>query len=76
MGDLIDTTPKDIISRVYLEQKMFETWYHGRTVLLGDACHKMLPSAGQGKKKETKQSFPLQRLLSLLLKGQKKRLIS
>ncbi|KAI8346519.1 hypothetical protein B0O80DRAFT_503426 [Mortierella sp. GBAus27b] len=48
IGDLIDATPKEMISRVFLEEKMFETWYHGRTVLIGDACHKMLPSGGQG----------------------------
>ncbi|KAI1299078.1 hypothetical protein EDD11_006498 [Mortierella claussenii] len=48
IGDLIDATPRDMISRVFLEEKMFETWYHGRTVLIGDACHKMLPSGGQG----------------------------
>ncbi|GJJ74444.1 hypothetical protein EMPS_06802 [Entomortierella parvispora] len=48
LGDLIEATPKDLISKVVLEEKMFETWYHDRTVLLGDACHKMMPSAGQG----------------------------
>ncbi|KAG0366596.1 hypothetical protein BC939DRAFT_482450 [Gamsiella multidivaricata] len=48
MGDLIDATPKETISRVYLEDKVFETWSHKRTVLIGDACHKLLPSAGQG----------------------------
>ncbi|KAG0035398.1 hypothetical protein BGZ82_005290 [Podila clonocystis] len=40
IGDLIDRTPKDRISKVTLEEKLFETWSHGRTVLLGDACHK------------------------------------
>ncbi|KAF9963800.1 hypothetical protein BGZ65_011256 [Modicella reniformis] len=48
MGDLIDATPKDRISRVFLEEKLFETWYYGRIVLIGDACHKMLPSGGSG----------------------------
>ncbi|KAF9353013.1 hypothetical protein BGX26_009219 [Mortierella sp. AD094] len=48
MGDLIDATPKEGISRVFLEDKLFETWHHGRTVLIGDACHKLLPSSGQG----------------------------
>ncbi|KAF9371874.1 hypothetical protein CPC16_002789, partial [Podila verticillata] len=36
MGDLIDKTPKDMISKVMLEEKIFETWFGGRTVLLGD----------------------------------------
>ncbi|KAG0247283.1 hypothetical protein BG011_001732 [Mortierella polycephala] len=48
MGDLIDATPKDLISRVFLGEELFKTWYLGRTILIGDACHKMLPSAGQG----------------------------
>ncbi|KAF9338645.1 hypothetical protein BGZ91_008314 [Linnemannia elongata] len=48
LGDLIDATPRDNISRVFLEDKMFETWHHGRTVLIGDACHKLLPSSGLG----------------------------
>ncbi|KAF9967565.1 hypothetical protein BGZ70_009032 [Mortierella alpina] len=48
MGELIDVTPRETISKVMLEEKLFETWHHGRTALLGDACHKMLPSAGQG----------------------------
>ncbi|KAF9415988.1 hypothetical protein BGZ76_004724, partial [Entomortierella beljakovae] len=48
MGELIDATPKSAISTVYLEERLFETWYHGRTVLIGDACHKMLPQSGQG----------------------------
>ncbi|KAK3841745.1 MAG: hypothetical protein J3R72DRAFT_475402 [Linnemannia gamsii] len=48
MGDLIDATPKESISKVMLEEKLFDTWYHNRTVLIGDSCHKMLPNAGRG----------------------------
>ncbi|KAF9391211.1 hypothetical protein BGX21_011293 [Mortierella sp. AD011] len=48
MQDLFDATPKNLISKVFLEEKVFQTWHHGRTVLLGDACHKLLPGAGQG----------------------------
>lgn len=36
LGNLIDATPPELISRVFLEDKLFETWTHGRTVLIGD----------------------------------------
>ena len=36
MGDIYDWTPKEQISKVKLEEKVFQTWHSGRTVLLGD----------------------------------------
>ncbi|KAF9320553.1 hypothetical protein BG003_005736 [Podila horticola] len=48
IGDLMDRTPKDLISKVVLEEKVFDTWYDRRPVLLGDACHKLNPAAGAG----------------------------
>lgn len=36
LGDLIYMTPKELISKVALEEKVFETWYSGRIVLMGD----------------------------------------
>ncbi|KAF9363562.1 hypothetical protein BGX34_003811 [Mortierella sp. NVP85] len=48
LGEFIDATPRNRISKVFLEEKLFETWYHGRTVLIGDAAHKMSPSQGLG----------------------------
>ncbi|KAF9201129.1 hypothetical protein BGZ49_008642 [Haplosporangium sp. Z 27] len=48
VGDLIDNTELENISKVMLEEKLYTTWYHRRTVLMGDACHKMLPNAGKG----------------------------
>ncbi|KAF8937995.1 hypothetical protein BGZ47_008762 [Haplosporangium gracile] len=48
MGDLFDATPLEGVSKVYFEDQLFETWNHGRTVLIGDAAHKLLPSIGSG----------------------------
>ncbi|KAF9309296.1 hypothetical protein BG003_009925 [Podila horticola] len=48
LGEYIDRTPRHLMSKVMLEEIVFHTWYGGRTVLLGDACHKMNPSAGIG----------------------------
>ncbi|KAF9360632.1 hypothetical protein BGX26_008470 [Mortierella sp. AD094] len=55
MRDLFHTTPKDLISKVFLEEMVFQTWYHGRSVLIGDACHKLLPGGGEGNKLSTLQ---------------------
>ncbi|GJJ75045.1 hypothetical protein EMPS_07403 [Entomortierella parvispora] len=48
LGDVFDKTSKDLMSKVVLEEKVYKTWYGGRTVLLGDACHKLNPSGGAG----------------------------
>lgn len=36
LGEIIDATPKDRISKVMLEEKLFDTWYHENVVLIGD----------------------------------------
>jgi hypothetical protein len=36
MGDFIDMTPPELISKVFLEHKLFKTWHHSRAVLIGD----------------------------------------
>ncbi|KAF9928056.1 hypothetical protein FBU30_002656 [Linnemannia zychae] len=48
LGDLIDNTPCDQLAKLTLEERVFETWYFGRVVLIGDACHKLHPAGGQG----------------------------
>jgi len=36
VGEMIEDTPKHLISKVFLEEKNFTAWYYGRTVLIGD----------------------------------------
>ncbi|KAG0338360.1 hypothetical protein BG004_007262 [Podila humilis] len=48
LGDYLDKTPARHLSKVVLEEIVFEKWYHKRAVLLGDACHKFNPTGGQG----------------------------
>jgi hypothetical protein len=36
IGDLINSTPPELVSKVMLEEKLYTTWYHRRTVLMGD----------------------------------------
>ncbi|KAF8984262.1 hypothetical protein BGZ46_008435 [Entomortierella lignicola] len=48
IGDLINASDPENITKVMLEEKLYTTWYHHRTVLMGDSCHKMLPNAGRG----------------------------
>lgn len=36
LGDLIKATPREYISKVFFEEKIFETWTHGRIALIGD----------------------------------------
>ncbi|KAG0373475.1 hypothetical protein BGX24_011648 [Mortierella sp. AD032] len=48
MAEIYDQTPKGTPLRFMIEDKAFKTWYYKRTVLVGDACHKMVPFAGVG----------------------------
>ncbi|KAG0219011.1 hypothetical protein BGX33_005052 [Mortierella sp. NVP41] len=37
-GDIFNATPKELISKDHLEEKLFETWTHGRVALVGDGA--------------------------------------
>lgn len=39
LGELINATPKETVSRVFLEDMLYQTWHHDRTVLIGDGKH-------------------------------------
>ncbi|KAG0023431.1 hypothetical protein BGZ81_008107 [Podila clonocystis] len=43
--DLIEATPKGLVSKVLLEEKMYRTWYHGRVVLIGDGASQAILDA-------------------------------
>ncbi|KAF9897833.1 hypothetical protein BX616_004910 [Lobosporangium transversale] len=64
IGDLIDNTP--LISKVMLEEKVFDTWYSGRTVLIGDACHKAHPASGSGAMNAMQDALALANWISVL----------
>ncbi|KAG0320052.1 hypothetical protein BGZ99_004703 [Dissophora globulifera] len=46
--DFIKHTPKQSVQMIDQEERVWKTWYHGRMVLIGDACHQSLMSGGQG----------------------------
>ncbi|KAG0054362.1 hypothetical protein BGZ83_011371 [Gryganskiella cystojenkinii] len=48
LEDLLDKTPTEEISRLYMEDRLYETWTDGRTVLIGNAAHKLISTAGEG----------------------------
>jgi hypothetical protein len=60
MGDIMKDTPKDHISKVFIEDKVFKTWYHGNTVLIGDGKHETL------NEKEEKRGMGAGPFISLL----------
>ncbi|KAG0010618.1 hypothetical protein BGZ80_001316, partial [Entomortierella chlamydospora] len=45
MGDLFDDTPKHLISKVFIEEKMFKTCYNSRSVLIGDGAQHAIQDA-------------------------------
>lgn len=49
LGKLIDQIPDENIMEWRLcQHSPLPTWTHGKVVLMGDACHPMLPYVGQG----------------------------
>ncbi|KAG0013190.1 hypothetical protein BGZ82_002272 [Podila clonocystis] len=49
LGDYLDKTPSDLLSKVMLEEIVFDTWYGGRAVLLGDGKHVLTADGTCGK---------------------------
>ncbi|KAF9155768.1 hypothetical protein BG015_008698 [Linnemannia schmuckeri] len=45
LGDVIKATPKDRISKVMLEEKLFETWHYKNVVLIGDGAMNVMQDA-------------------------------
>ena len=62
LGDYIDKTPAGLMSKVMLEELVFDTWYGGRTVLIGDGtcvflCG-VLKRSGSDRRSKTKRCSP------------------
>ncbi|KAF9405102.1 hypothetical protein BGZ94_003762 [Podila epigama] len=66
IGDLIDQTSKGFIVKGMLAERVFEAWHHGRTVLLGDACHPMDPYGGQGAVNSMQDAIALANWINVL----------
>ncbi|KAF9584851.1 hypothetical protein BGW38_004941 [Lunasporangiospora selenospora] len=63
LGYLFDKTSKESMAKVMLEEKYYKTWYSGRVVLTGDACHKVVPFGGQGANQSILDMLTLANLL-------------
>ncbi|KAG0032785.1 Transcription factor spt8 [Podila clonocystis] len=48
LGDLIELSPKRLIKKVVIGEKLHQTWFVDRTVLLGDAASRMHPAGAMG----------------------------
>ncbi|KAK5827459.1 hypothetical protein F5H01DRAFT_97361 [Linnemannia elongata] len=48
LADLIKNTSRECITKILVEEKHYKTWHYGRTVLMGEACHKFVSFSGQG----------------------------
>ncbi|KAF8983256.1 hypothetical protein BGZ52_001130 [Haplosporangium bisporale] len=70
LGDYIDRSPKEYIAKVMLEEIVFDTWYSGRTVLLGDGeflvSLPMNPTGGVGALMAISDAVTLANWISIL----------
>lgn len=48
LGDLIELSPKRLIKKVIIGEKLQKTWHSDRTVLLGDAACRTHPAGAMG----------------------------
>ncbi|KAF9145264.1 hypothetical protein BG015_011951 [Linnemannia schmuckeri] len=64
MADLFAWSNKEHISKFMLEEKVLKTWYHCRTVLIGDACHKLNPAGGVGPANAVQDAMVLANLIN------------
>lgn len=42
IGDLINSTPDNAVSKVALEEKLYKTWHNERVVLIGDGMQQVI----------------------------------
>ncbi|KAG0044757.1 hypothetical protein BGZ83_009971 [Gryganskiella cystojenkinii] len=66
LGDIVDATSRRMLGVSVVEEKIYRTWSHGRTILVGDACHKFQMSTGHGPTQAIMDAINLANLLSKL----------
>ncbi|KAF9312948.1 hypothetical protein BG003_005775 [Podila horticola] len=71
LDNLIDKSPKHLISKITMEEKLFHAWHHQQTVLIGDGecCGAMHPIAGLGAVNEMQDAVTLANWLNILPAG-------
>ncbi|KAF9333321.1 hypothetical protein BG006_003770 [Podila minutissima] len=66
LGNLIELSPKRLIKKVVIGEKLFKTWYSDRTVLLGDAVSRMHPAGAMGASSAIQDAVALANWINIL----------
>ncbi|KAG0206706.1 hypothetical protein BGX33_007282 [Mortierella sp. NVP41] len=48
VNHLVELSDRSKIKKIVMEEKVFTKWHHNRTVLIGNACHRLSPAGGNG----------------------------
>ncbi|KAF9322198.1 hypothetical protein BG003_005361 [Podila horticola] len=66
LGNLIERSPKRLIKKVVIGEKLHSTWFSERTVLLGDAASRMHPAGAMGAASAIQDAVALANWINIL----------